>query len=224
MSRADPVPPFDLSIQMTFNLNIEIKYQAHNASLQDFARLRDNSVQYFVRNSVRQSLMLVLPNFLHSTLLQAAGVAVPVLKLAFVALAQRATWAVVTVWMTAPLLIQLANVFSVVGVGRPCFAGPRVWLYKVLYEVILFENSLLQFFQAVGTLPVAPVFPYFLLFVRPPVGLVRPQFVLPDRPAKAEEVPEVVRVREPLRPLTLVAIVSISKRYIVIVVAFPTFA
>lgn len=107
------------------------------------------------------ALMLVLPNFLHSTFLHAAGVALRVVKLAFVALAQRATWAVVTVWMTAPLLIQLANVFSVVGVGRPCFAGPRVWLYKVLYEVILFENSLLQPFQAVGTLVVGPTFPLF---------------------------------------------------------------
>lgn len=159
------------------------------------------------------ALMLVLPNFLHSTFLQVVGVAVRVLKLVFVALAQRATWEVVTVWMTPPLLIQLANVFSVVGLGRPCLAGPCVWLYRVLYEMILFENSLLQRFQAVGTLVVGPTFPLFLLYVRPRFVLVPPQLLLPDRPVKAEEVPEVVRVREPLRPLTLVAIVCISKRY-----------
>ena len=52
MSRADPVPPFDLSIQMTFNLNIEIKYQAHNASLQDFARLRDNILEAVVIRAI----------------------------------------------------------------------------------------------------------------------------------------------------------------------------
>jgi len=45
----------------------------------------------------------------------------------------------------APLLIQLAKVFNVPGVGRPNFAEPpSVWLINVLNELILWQNCVLQ--------------------------------------------------------------------------------
>ena len=56
--------------------------------------------------------------------------------------AQRATCAQLTVWMTAPLLIQLANEFSVVGLGRANLPAPFAWFTNVLNELILFSNVL----------------------------------------------------------------------------------
>ncbi len=105
------------------------------------------------------ALIVFFPNFAHRTFLQLVGVEVLEPKFFLVALAHRATWAAVQVWTIAPLLIQLAKELSVVGLGRPNLAGPFVWLNKVLNELILFWNVLLQPFHAVGTVTVLrPVF------------------------------------------------------------------
>src|SRR4051812_19354803 len=64
------------------------------------------------------ALMVLRPNLEVSTVLQAVGVGLVGLKFLLVVRAQRATCAGLQVWMIAPLLIQLAKVFSVPGVGR----------------------------------------------------------------------------------------------------------
>ncbi len=169
------------------------------------------------------ALMALFPNFAHRTFLQAVGVGVFVLKFFRVTLAHRTTWPAVTVCTTAPLLIQLAKVLSVVGLGRPNLAGPFVWLNRVLNELILCWKVLLQPFHAAGTAVVAPLLPIFLVFGPLFDVRVAPQPACVDRPGKNDEPAEVERERKPLRPLTLVAIVSISKKYN-IAVAYPTLA
>lgn len=72
------------------------------------------------------ALIALRPNFAARTFLHAAGLGLCGLKFFRVVRAQRETWALLTVWTMAPLLIQLAKLFSVVGVGRPALAGPRV--------------------------------------------------------------------------------------------------
>lgn len=64
------------------------------------------------------ALMVLLPNFLHSTFLQIIGDAVFVLKFVLQFLAQRETCAAETVWTQAPLLIRFAKLFNVVVLGR----------------------------------------------------------------------------------------------------------
>lgn len=80
--------------------------------------------------------------------------------------------------MIAPLLIQFVKVLSVVVLGRPYLAGPLVWLYRVLNELILFQRVLLQPFHAEGTATNG------VLFVLGPLFAVlapcQPKF--PDRP------------------------------------------
>ena len=72
------------------------------------------------------ALIALRPNFAARTVLHAVGLGLCGLKFLWVARAQRETWALLTVWTTAPLLIRFAKLFSVVGVGRPQDAGPRV--------------------------------------------------------------------------------------------------
>lgn len=96
------------------------------------------------------ALMVLFPNFAVSTFLQVTGVHLCVLKFLFVVRAQRATCAVVQVWMMAPLSIQFENVFRTVGDGRGHLAGPCVWLYSVLYEVIFPWMQLLTDLYATG--------------------------------------------------------------------------
>ena len=72
------------------------------------------------------ALIALRPNFAVRTFLHAVGLGLCGLKLLLVVRAQRETWALLTVCTTAPLLIQLAKLFSVVGEGRPAEAGPRV--------------------------------------------------------------------------------------------------
>jgi hypothetical protein len=126
--------------------------------------------------------MVDFPNFAHSTFLQAAGVAARLLNFLFSYFAHRDNWAVVTVCTIAPLLIQFANVLNVVGLGRPRLAGPLVWLYSVLYEEILLQNSLLHRFQAPGTTIVPPPVPARFTPLLLPDALVRPHPMLLDRP------------------------------------------
>ncbi len=70
--------------------------------------------------------MLVLPNFALRTLRHVVGVADVVLKFLFFERAHFATCVALHVWTMAPLLIQFANVFNVVAVGRGNLAGPFV--------------------------------------------------------------------------------------------------
>lgn len=107
------------------------------------------------------ALILLFPNFAHRTFLHAIGVGVRLLKFFLVNLDHRATWAQLTVWMIAPLLIQFVKVLSVVVLGRPYLAGPLVWLYRVLNELILFQRVVLQPFHAEGT---AAVGVHFILW------------------------------------------------------------
>ena len=72
------------------------------------------------------ALMALLPNFAQSTFLHAEGVGLRELKFLLVAFAQRESCADVHVWMIAPLLIQLAKLFSVAVVGRVNRPGPVV--------------------------------------------------------------------------------------------------
>ncbi len=117
------------------------------------------------------ALMTVLPNLAERTFLQEAGVGILVLKFLLAFFAQRDTCAVETVWTIAPLLIQLANVFSVAGVGRPHLAAPVVWFISILYDWILLAKVLQQFLYPVGlqtelTLPFLVV-DFVLVLVRP---------------------------------------------------------
>ncbi len=104
------------------------------------------------------ALILLFPNFAHRTFLHATGVGVRLLKVFLVNLDHRATWAQLTVWIIAPLLTQFVKVLSVVVLGRPYLAGPLVWLYRVLKELILFQRVLLQPFHAEGTATVGAFF------------------------------------------------------------------
>ena len=83
------------------------------------------------------ALMVVLPNLAERMFLQDVGVALRVLKFLLADLAQRATCVELHVWITAPLLIQLVKLFSVVGLGQEYLPGPLVWLKRVLNELIL---------------------------------------------------------------------------------------
>ena len=78
------------------------------------------------------ALMVVFPNLALRTFLHTIGVAERTLKFFLVAFAQRDTCALVTICTTAPLLIQLAKLFNVVGLGRENLAGPKVCFYSVL--------------------------------------------------------------------------------------------
>ena len=88
----------------------------------------------------QQALMVVLPNFLHRTPLAEVGLLV--LQVVFIERAHLLTWVGETVWMTAPLLIRLANVLSCEVVGRPVRELPRVWLHSFLKESIFCWNVL----------------------------------------------------------------------------------
>ncbi len=83
---------------------------------------------------VRQTaLMLDLPNFLQRTVLHDVGLAMLVLKLRLFDFAHLAICEQVTVWTIAPLLIQLAKLFSVAGFGRVNLpAVTFAWLHSVL--------------------------------------------------------------------------------------------
>ena len=90
------------------------------------------------------ALIVPFPNFAVRTFLHVAELAVLLLKVLFFARAQRETCVALHVWMTAPLLIQLLNVFSVAVEGRPKEALPLVWLHSVLKELILFSKVVQQ--------------------------------------------------------------------------------
>ena len=74
------------------------------------------------------ALMVVLPNLAERMFLQDVGLGSLVLKFLLADLAQRATCVGLHVWITAPLLIQLVKLFSVVGLGQANLPGPLVWL------------------------------------------------------------------------------------------------
>ena len=127
------------------------------------------------------ALIVVFPNFQERKFLHVVGVAERELKLFLFAFAQRDTWAVVTICTTAPLLTQLAKLFNVVGLGRVNLAGPKVCLYNVLKELILFSKALLHALYPAGTMPVLQVLLVFrvlprLAVVRLPLQLLEERF------------------------------------------------
>ncbi len=67
--------------------------------------------------------------------------------------------------MIAPLLIQLAKLFSVVGDGQFRFHGPFAWLHNVRYEFIFCSKLLQQVRYAVLPVPQLD----FLQLLRPVV-------------------------------------------------------
>ena len=64
------------------------------------------------------ALIVVLPNFLLRTFLQAVVVGLRLLKFMLFVFAHLTTWALVQVCTIAPLLIQLEKVLRICGVGR----------------------------------------------------------------------------------------------------------
>lgn len=128
------------------------------------------------------ALIVGFPNFAQRIVLHDPVVPVRVSNVLFLVFAHLATWALEQVWIIAPLLIQLAKVFSVEGVGREYVAGPCVWPISVLKELILSLKVLLHCLN-----PLAMFADPFELFFWPP---------------RLYELPELVRERLPLRPLT----------------------